>query len=393
MNCAETSPIEWEATVESIDYDGFGRCCVDGQSFSIPCVIAQEIVRFSPLAFPSTPSWGLIRELLSASPARVQPKCPLFGQCGGCQYQHMDYATQLELKREQIHRMISENFPGLDMAVAPTIASPLIYGYRRKLTPHYGRIRNGDEAIGFQRILHRKIVDVPSCPIATDEINDALPDLRKKLRSATTKRGGTTILRQGSEGVSNGYRDLLSETIGSLRFHFYSGDFFQNNTSILPIFLHHVIGRAAAKPARFLVDAYCGVGLFAIAGGKFFEKTCGIEINADAIHLARLNAKLNGLTNAEFLIGSAESIFDAVDFAADETTVLIDPPRTGCCPSFLRQLIQYHPRRIIYVSCGPQSQMRDLKHLLPAYQITEVQPFDFFPQTKHIENLIVLERN
>lgn len=384
------SPTILEGTVESIDYDGLGQCNIREQIFSVPCVIPGETIRFRPLA--KEDHRALVQNLIQPAPSRVQPRCPLFGRCGGCQYQHLEYDGQLQLKRDQIRRLMSDHFADRTWEVSPAIGSPLIYGYRKKLTPHYGRIRTGDEAIGFQQLFRRRILDVPTCPIATEEINAALEPLRHRLLSTPTKRGGTAILRQGDGTVSTGFRDLLSETVGHLRFHFYSGDFFQNNTSILPRFLDHIISRAAANPVRFLVDAYCGVGLFSIAAGHFFEKICGIEINGDAIRLARLNGKLNGLSNSEFLIGSAEAVFDAVTFPADETTVLIDPPRSGCGPAFLRQLLNYGPRRVAYVSCGPQSQMRDLESLLGDYGIVEVQPFDFFPQTKHIENLVILER-
>ncbi|MEM8549919.1 MAG: SAM-dependent methyltransferase, partial [Verrucomicrobiota bacterium] len=138
---------------------------------------------------------------------------------------------------------------------------------------------------------------------------------------------------------------------------------------------------------------YCGVGVFALCGAQHFERVAGVEINASAVRWANGNAAINGVSNAEFLIGEAEAIFAAVEFPAGETAMILDPPRAGCDELFLKQLLDYAPVRVVYVSCDPATQARDLKILLASgYTLERLQPFDLFPQTRHIENVAVLSR-
>ena len=179
----------------------------------------------------------------------------------------------------------------------------------------------------------------------------------------------------------------------TLRLHFLARDFFQNNPFILPAFTRHVREQAAASGARFLVDAYCGSGLFALSAASAFERVAGIEISESSVRFARENAAANGITNAMFQAGDAAKIFSGLEFPAADTVVIIDPPRKGCDESFLGQLFAFGPRAVVYVSCDPATQMRDLTHFLAAgYTLTAAQPFDLFPQTRHLECVITLSR-
>jgi 23S rRNA (uracil1939-C5)-methyltransferase/tRNA (uracil-5-)-methyltransferase len=179
----------------------------------------------------------------------------------------------------------------------------------------------------------------------------------------------------------------------TLRLHFLARDFFQNNPFILPAFASYVRDQAKASGARFLVDAYCGSGLFALASARAFERVAGVEVSESSVAFARENAAENRIANATFTAGDAATIFAGLDFPAGETAVVIDPPRKGCDESFLRQLFEFGPRAVVYVSCDPATQMRDLKGFLAAgYVVSAVQPFDLFPQTRHLECVITLAR-
>jgi tRNA/tmRNA/rRNA uracil-C5-methylase (TrmA/RlmC/RlmD family) len=174
---------------------------------------------------------------------------------------------------------------------------------------------------------------------------------------------------------------------------FLARDFFQNNPFILPAFAGHVRAQAAASGARFLVDAYCGSGLFALSAASAFERVAGIEISETSVAFARENAAANGMANAVFQAGDAAAIFAGLDFPPGDTVVVIDPPRRGCDEGFLRQLFAFGPRAVVYVSCDPATQMRDLVHFFAAhYELRAVQPFDLFPQTRHLECVITLQR-
>jgi tRNA/tmRNA/rRNA uracil-C5-methylase (TrmA/RlmC/RlmD family) len=342
----------------------------------------------------------LVRVLVP-SPHRVTPPCPIFGRCGGCQYQHLAYAEQLVWKQRQVPELL-RHMVGIEFPVSPAIRSPREFGYRSKITPHFNPPRDPavPPPIGFLRQGTRfDIVDVPRCPIATDAINARLTEVRAEVHERAAageyERASTILLRDASGVVTTNYDATVIETVGDLKLRFLARDFFQNNPFILPAFTAYVREQAAASGARFLVDAYCGSGLFALSAARAFERVAGIELSASSIAFARENAAANGIANATFQAGDAATIFAGLDpaFRATDTVVVIDPPRKGCDASFLSQLFAFGPRGVVYVSCDPATQMRDLKEFFTAgYELTAVQPFDLFPQTRHLECVVTLRR-
>jgi len=344
-----------------------------------------------------------LAEVVTPSPQRVEPRCPLFGRCGGCQYQNLGYGEQLEWKRRQVAELL-EHMAGVTFAVSPVIGSPRPFGYRSKITPHFNGPREGTElAIGFLRQGTRfDIVDVPRCEIATEPINARLAEARAEIRRRAAggefERGATLLFRDAGGTVTTSYEDRVTEAVDlgageTLRLSFLARDFFQNNPFILPVFAAHVRDQARSSGARFLVDAYCGSGLFTLASARAFERVVGVEVSDSSVAFARENAAANGITNATFTGGDASAIFAGLDFHGDDTAVVIDPPRKGCDEAFLRQLFGFRPRAVVYVSCDPATQMRDLRGFLAeGYAVTSVQPFDLFPQTRHLECVITLAR-
>jgi len=350
-------------------------------------------------------------EVLKASPDRVAPRCGLFGLCGGCQYQNFAYGQQLVWKRRQVEELL-QHMAGLEFPVAQTIGSPQEYGYRSKITPHFNPPREprpGDTSgapgepvtfpIGFLRQGTRfDLLDVPHCEIATGPINERLTGLRAEIKAKASagayNRGATMLLRDAGGVVTTDYDQVITEDVAGLKLRFLARDFFQNNPFILPVFTGYVRDQAAASGARFLVDAYCGSGLFALRSAPLFERVAGIEISDSSVVFARENATANGIANATFQAGDAAAIFAGLTFPAAETVVVIDPPRKGCDESFLQQLFAFGPRAVVYVSCDPATQMRDLKLFAESgYALTAVQPFDLFPQTRHLECVATLKRN
>lgn len=415
---------------------GLGRVALPGESglepglpgpggggwvVMVPFTLPGERVRVRVYRNHKNFSEADLVAVLTPSADRVTPACPLFGRCGGCQYQHLTYAGQLAWKQRQVAELL-RHMAEIEFSVAPVIPSPREFGYRSKITPHFNspapKFRRpspataaGDQApltspplaaveaappisIGFLRQGTRfDIVDVPRCPIATDAINARLGAVRESVqaRAETYTRGATLLLREASGEVTTDYDAIVTETVGNLKLRFLARDFFQNNPFILPAFTRHVREQAAASGARFLVDAYCGSGLFALTAAPAFEQVAGVEISESSIRFARENATANGLANVTFLAGDAGAIFAGLTFPAAETAVIIDPPRKGCDESFLRQLCAFGPRAVVYVSCDPATQMRDLKHFLAAgYTLTAAQPFDLFPQTRHLECVLTL---
>lgn len=387
---------EIELDIDNLSNMGQGVGRLDGWVVFVPYALPGERVRARVYRNEKNCSMADLIEVLRPSPSRVEPFCPLFGFCGGCQYQHLAYEDQLSWKTGQVAELMRLQ-AGLDVPVRPAVASPRTDHYRSKITPHFHKPKGAVIGnIGFLKTGTRAdVVDVRQCPIAMECINEALPPLRRMVqKSAAQYRRGATLLMRASEGsVITNNNAVATEHVGELTFHFLAGDFFQNNPYILPLFTDYVAQKASEGGASYLVDAYCGSGLFALSLAPRFKKVLGVEVSETSADWARSNARTNGIEHATFLAASAEAIFAEVDFPAQETAVVIDPPRKGCDAAFLGQLFAFGPQRVVYVSCNPATQIRDLAEFDKAgYRVVEVQPFDLFPQTRHLECVVTLER-
>lgn len=387
---------EIEVAIDSLTNLGAGVGRVGGWVVFVPFALPGETVKARVYRNDKNCSHADLVEVLVPSPDRVQPLCPLFGDCGGCQYQHLAYQKQLDWKTRQVGELM-KHMAGVVFPVNPCLSTEQTWRYRSKITPHFERPRDGViREIGFLATGQRsRLVDVPECAIAMDAINQALPEIRADIRAKahTFKRGSTVLVRAHGDGVETDFKATATERVGDLEFQFLAGDFFQNNPSILPLFTGYVAKQAAAGGARFLVDAYCGSGLFALTLAKHFETVAGVEVSETSCEWARKNAAANHIANATFLTASAEAIFERISFPAAETAVVIDPPRKGCTPEFIDQLAAFAPSRVVYVSCDPATQVRDLKLLAAGgYRLEDVQPFDLFPHTRHLECVMTLVR-
>lgn len=384
-----------ELVISDITNLGLGLGRDEGWVVQVPFCWPGEKVKVRIFRNHSNYSQADLLEVLIPSPDRTSPKCQLYGTCGGCQYQGASYEAQLRWKQQQVENSLVR-LGGISVSVNPVVPSPKSYGYRSKLTPHYqGGRKDKELTIGFLKQGSRKmLIDVTHCPIATDQINENLPLARQELKKAPRKkRGGTLLLREVLEGVATDPRQFVSEKVGELIFHFKAGEFFQNNPYILPQLVRYVVEQADGENHSLLVDAYCGGGLFALSAASQFEQIVGIEISREGFEGARTNAQINNIKNAQFFLGDASSIFEEIKGFSGQSALVIDPPRRGCDPDFLRQAIDFFPNRIVYVSCEPSTQARDAQVLIKAgYQALDAQPFDLFPQTRHVENVLTLVR-
>jgi tRNA/tmRNA/rRNA uracil-C5-methylase (TrmA/RlmC/RlmD family) len=385
---------EIEITIHALTNLGSGVGRIDNWVVFVPFALPGETVKARVFRNDKNCSHADLVEVLVPSPDRVEAKCPLFGTCGGCQYQHLEYEKQLAWKTRQVGELM-QHMAAITYPVNDCLSSEQIWNYRSKITPHFEKGRDGDLGpIGFLAFGRRsQLIDVPQCPIAMDAINEALPEIREDLRKRanTFKRGATVLIRATADKIETNPKATAVEQVGDLKFQFLAGDFFQNNPFILPSFTGYVAKQAAVGGVKYLVDAYCGSGLFALTLAKHFEKVAGVEVSETSCEWARRNAESNGIANAKFLTASAEAIFAQIDFPATEAAVVIDPPRKGCTPEFLSQLIGFGPARVVYVSCDPATQVRDLKQLTEGgYRLEDVQPFDLFPHTRHLECVMTL---
>ncbi len=388
---------ELTLNIESLTNLGQGVARVNDWVVFVTFSLPGETVRARVFRNSNTYSEADLVEVVAPSPDRVIPKCELFSQCGGCQYQNLAYDKQLEWKQRQVTELLGR-MAGIEHEVDPVHPSPVNYSYRSKITPHFKRPNDGEMGpIGFLLFGRRQqIIDVKACPIASETINQKLPEVRLEAKKRATfyKKGATLLLRDSVSGyVCTDPTEMCEQMVGDLRFSFHAGEFFQNNPHILNEFAKHVRKEALkGGGVDFLVDAYCGSGLFCLTAAREFKEAVGIEISESSIDWANRNAKQNQIENCRFLQGDAANIFAEVNFDPTKTAVVIDPPRKGSSPEFLDQLIEFAPRRVVYVSCNPATQIRDLEHVKGHYRITRIKPFDLFPQTRHLECVVTLER-
>lgn len=387
---------EVDLRIDALSNEGEGVGRIDGRVVFVPFTLPGERVRARIYRNDRNCSWADLIDVQEISLNRVQPVCPVYGICGGCCYQHVRYEEQLAWKRRQVVDLMRLQ-AGIETPVNDPVSTSQVYAYRSKITPHFNKPRDAKiGSIGFLRVGSRsELCDISRCPIAMDPINELLPALRRQVQesAAQYRRGATLLLRVSEDVVLTNPRAVCCQQVGNITFRFLAGDFFQNNPFILPVFTEYVAQQACGSGAHFLVDAYCGSGLFSLCLASRFEKVVGVEVSETGADWARFNAESNGIRNAHFLAASAEAIFSQVDFPPAETAVIIDPPRKGCDKAFLDQLFAFGPSRVVYVSCNPATQVRDLVAFREAgYRVLAVQPFDLFPQTKHLECVTTLDQ-
>lgn len=473
---------EVDLTISELSSTGDGLALIPDSSqvavipFTAPgdVVTAKIIKHLRDVSYTLTDFVKVVKPSQHRDDSLVQ--CQYFSKCSGCQFQALPYSFQLAHKKTIVEKAY-QNFSALPASAMPvvgdTIGSPLQYGYRTKLTPHFDgppgarfQRRHGNKAvweslppIGFMLKGTRKTMDIEDCPIGTQAVRKGMKSERQRVKDELDKyqRGATLLLRESTkrtskavpesgvnvseaenniskdqvpESIVNGDEgDAVSEDRGAwihhktcitdqnatsteyvddYRFDNPAGSFFQNNNSILPTFTKYVRDNilsanppAGAPKITNLIDAYSGSGLFTVTLSSLFSNSVGIDVSTSSIQFATKNAELNNIpaSRAHFIAGDANDLFASVKFPAEETAVVLDPSRKGCDENFLRQLIEFGPARVCYVSCNVHTQARDVGILvggLPSanngegmYEIESLRGFDFFPQTGHVEGVAI----
>jgi len=367
-----------ELTIHDLAFGGEGVGRYDEFVVFVPFVIPGEVVEVELLDVKKRYARARLIRVIQPSPQRVQPRCRFYGECGGCQYQHLDYATQLQWKQKQVADLF-QRIGGLDPAVVvPVVPCPQPYGYRNRIMirSQWDKYKQGLN-IGFIRADSRLVVDLDECQIAEPALNEQIRHVRA---NPPPKGGLKVVLRIPPEGWSVP-RD----------------SFFQNNFFLLPALVGTAREALREAGTRHLADVFCGVGFFSLELADLVESYAGVELDRLAIEAARRNAVARGRSNGEFIAGTAEAILPTLldRFTPGATTVLLDPPRKGCQPETLDLLRRVRPAQIIYVSCQPATVARDLNALMAEglYRLARVTPLDMFPQTGHVECVCDLRLN
>ncbi len=335
---------------------------------------------------------AIVTEVLKPSPHRVYPPCPWFGPCSGCQWQHIDYAHQLDLKRDAVLSEL-EAYPALgDVAVSPPLPASEQFGYR-----NHGRftVRRGGK-LGFVNRITRRFVDVDRCMLMADGINDVLGELdgRSQETSQLSVRYGINTddvlvqptLRSEEIPLPTGQTHYTEELLGRT-FRIASPSFFQVNTAQAERLAEIVREKLDLRGGETLIDAYAGVGTFAALLAPHVARVVAIEESEAAVKDAAVNTL--DLENIEYRQGRTEDVIS--DLGSTPDAVILDPPRAGCDRAALEAVAAWRPRRTVYVSCDPASLARDLDILVDAgLDVLDVLPVDMFPQTHHVECVATL---
>ncbi len=363
-------------TITDIAFGGEGVARFEDIVIFVPFVANGEVVEADITEVHKRFARARLVQVLQPASERVSPVCRYFGVCGGCQYQHLSYETQLRVKHKQICDLF-QRVGGFDPgAVAPVTPCPRPYGYRNRIMirSQWDKTRQALN-IGFIQADSRLVVDIEECKIAEPALNEQITQVRRQ----PPPRGGIkVVLRIPPEG-----------------WEVPPDSFFQNNFFLLPELVKVVREYIRHSGVRNLVDVYCGVGFFSLELSDLVDSFVGVELDRLAIRAARLSAASRGITNGEFLSGAAEEALPGLlaRFIPSKTAILLDPPRKGCAREMLETLRGVRPSRIIYVSCHPATMARDLNVLCRegVFELARVVPLDMFPQTAHVECVADLE--
>lgn len=357
-------------TIHDIAFGGEGVARVDDFVVFVPFVLTGETVVAEVTELKKKFARAKLVRVLTPSPDRVAPACQYFAACGGCQYQHMDYAAQLRVKHKQISDLFQRIGGFAETAIAPVIPCPEPYGYRNRIMIRSQWNKPEQKLnIGFIRGDSGLVEDITECKIAEPALNEQILQVRQ---NPPPKGGIKVVLRVQPEG-----------------WEVPPDSFFQNNFFLLPKLVETVGAALQEAGTRFLADVFCGVGFFAIELADRVESFVGVEFDRMAIKAARQNAASRGRTNGEFVAGAVEDLLPGllIRYTPEATTVLLDPPRKGCWPQTLQLLRETKPAQVIYVSCHPATMARDLNILCAdgVFELVRLTPLDMFPQTQHVE--------
>ncbi len=429
--------------IASVDRKGRGVGAVNGRPALVPFAVPGETVEATLVKRGQGKLRFALDRVLSTSPKRIVPRCRYAGKCGGCAWQQFDYAYQLELKRGLANDALEA--AGLGRPIGQVVPAASTFEYRNRM----------DYCVGPKGELGLKepgrwnaYVDLEECHLLSPGAVEVMRRFRAYMREHglepwdpyrhagyarylviregknTGKRMVTVVTSDGDlpasdalvasldglattvyHGVNPEITDLsiasrltllagerfLEETVDGKTFAIHPNSFFQTNTAMAGVLVDTVRGFLGDRKPAALLDLYCGTGLFGICLADAATKVVGVEIDADAIAMARENAKRNGVANAEYHAAKAESL---VWEQERPDAVIVDPPRAGLHPKVVKTLLARRPERLVYVSCNYESFAREWAALGTAYDLARIEAVDLFPHSPHVElaALLTLKR-
>jgi 23S rRNA (uracil1939-C5)-methyltransferase len=380
--------------------DGVGR--ISDLALFVPFTVHGDEVEVEITEVKKRYARGRLVRTVTPSVHRVTPPCPYYARCGGCRMQHIVYAHQLVIKRRQVEQTFRRIAKLSPPPVAPVIPSPRPHGYRGKAEFHVEE-RRGGRRMGLMAPASNDILDVDGCGICDDSINRKLAELRERLvRGDVCGEGDRQIIWSDEPGeppvgvaTGCGKAPDVTRIVRRRRLTVPYRGFFQANIALVGELVDQVVGMAALSGGEAVVDAYGGAGLFSLFLGERAGRLFGIEGEREAVRCAGINLHREGLGQAEFFGGDVADVLDR-EFLRREMKVdvmVLDPPRDGCGREVIEKAAAIGPERIVYVSCNPTTQARDVRRFVECgYTLERLQPLDMFPQTAHIEVIALLTR-
>ena len=423
--------------------DGYGVVRIDDFVVFVPNLMKHEKAEIALTRVNKTYGYGRVVNILEPSENRVEAVCAVHKQCGGCQLQHMNDIEQQSFKEDIVRDCFRQNAK-MDIDLEPLVSTKEKYHYRNKAQVPV-QLKDGKTLMGFYRNRTNEIIPYDTCAVQSDLSNaivnfckkefeklsctkqirhvlikhahvrdeamvclvvntypinnqeKLIQDLLKEFSNiksivAILNKRSDNVILDGKEYVLYGNSYIEEELMGKV-FEIHAKSFFQINPYTTPLLYQKAIDNAALTGNEVVVDLYCGTGTIGILCANHAKKVYGIEIVSDAIVDAKRNAEKNNIENIEFLNMDAQKGAQALLRSKIKVdVVIVDPPRKGCSPETINAIKKINPKRIVYVSCNPATLARDVQLLQDEYSLENIQPFDMFPQTTHVEAIVLLYR-
>lgn len=413
--------------------EGQGIIKKDGFVNFIPFTSQGDTVEYQIVQRKKNFALGNLINILQPSAERVTPLCHYYGTCGGCQLQHINYKAQVEYKRKWVEDALRKIAKFSDASVPPVTPANLQWEYRRRINLVLKRNEDAFQA-GYIATDNNSLTLIENCPIfanKNDPVIKAVQSICKQLKCSDPFDGKATILKSGQEYITHFHFrnmpenafEILSNCLKTyacitgilatsqkksfqfgnietswemdgLSFNFTPNTFIQNHPE-QSLNIYRTIEAIAKKmQPKSILDLYCGIGISSLLLARQGSKVKGVELNPQSIQLAKVNAKKNNLDHAQFVIANVEKVLIQLLENDNPDFILVNPPREGLSPAVAQILKSKPEKTLVYISCMPSTLARDLKVLCEnGYRFSSVQAFDMFPQTVHIETLVVLHND
>lgn len=393
--------------IEKLDYYGRGITKINYKVTFISNALPLEDVEIEIIKESKKYNEAKVIRYLKKSKDRVEEKCKYYNICGGCNISHLKEKLQEEFKENKVLEL--SRF--IDIKNYNKIEYSNFYNYRNKIVIHIDKDR-----LGLYKNKSNELVEIDRCLLVNNKINDVIKVLKEvietelNLKSATIKLGNITnevmlilegkikdynrllnivdVLIINNKAVTE--KDYIISIIGDKKYKISKDSFFQVNPYITEKIYNEVRSNIEKLNSKNVLDLYCGTGTIGIYISDLVDKVIGIEVVRDAIEDAKYNKKINNVDNIIFKLGKVEDKIKEIDMNID--TIIVDPPRSGLHKKVIEVINKINPKNVIYISCNPNTLVRDLKLLEKNYKVEYIKPYDMFPNTYHVECVCVLNR-